>query len=136
MSTETAIVTGVVEQMLDHPRDRPLGSARARARRALRDRRARFSSRYGGSHHGVGGYVALMQRIGELFELAFELQGVYALDVASVVLRMLVTFTARGTGRSIQLRVIEVLEVANGRVCRSEVFLADTAALLETLAAD
>ena len=135
MSTETAIVTGVVEQMLDHA-----ANGRWEALEHVLDERFVIvepdSLPYAGSHHGVGGYVALMQRIGELFELAFELQGVYALDVASVVLRMLVTFTARGTGRSIQLRVIEVLEVANGRVCRSEVFLADTAALLETLAAD
>jgi len=44
-----------------------------------------------------------------------------------------VTFTARSTGRSIQLRVIEILAVADGRVRRSEVFIADTAALLDTL---
>jgi hypothetical protein len=61
--------------------------------------------------------------------------GAHECGDGAVVLRMLVTFTARSTGRSIQLRVIEVLEVADGRVCRSEVFLADTAALLETLAA-
>jgi hypothetical protein len=47
---------------------------------------------------------------------------------------MNVTFTSRSTGRSVKLRVVEVLEVARSRVRRSEVFLADTAALLATLA--
>ena len=46
---------------------------------------------------------------------------------------MHVTFTVRRTRESVRLRVVELLEVAGGRVRRSEVFLADTAALLETL---
>jgi ketosteroid isomerase-like protein len=88
---------------------------------------------YGGTHRGVDGYVSLMRQIGGLFELAFEPQGLYAVDDTTVLLRMQVSFTARSTGRSITLRVVEVLEVAEGRVRRSEVFLADTAALLDTL---
>ena len=43
------------------------------------------------------------------------------------------SLTARRTRRSLELRVVEVLEVVRGRVRRSEVFLADTAALLATL---
>ena len=82
MSTETAIVTGVIEQMLDHA-----ANGRWEALEDVLDDRFVIvepdSLPNGGSHYGVGGYVALMQRIGELFELAFELQGVYALDVAS-----------------------------------------------------
>ena len=55
-------------------------------------------------------------------------------DETTGVVRMNVTFIARSTGRSLKLRVVEVLEVVRGRVRRSEVFLADTAALLATLA--
>ena len=89
---------------------------------------------YGGTHHGLSGYRTLMQQISTLFELAFEPRGLYALDETTVVVRMNVTFNARSTGRSVKLRVVEVLKVVRGRVRRSEVFLADTAALLATLA--
>jgi hypothetical protein len=44
-----------------------------------------------------------------------------------------VTFSARSTGRAVKLPVLEILHVFGGRVRRSEVFLADTAALLATL---
>ena len=47
---------------------------------------------------------------------------------------MNVTFTARGTAKSVKLPVIEILQVVDDRARRSEVFLADTAALLATLA--
>lgn len=75
-----------------------------------------------------------MEQITTRFELAFEPPGLYALDETTVVVRMNVTFIARSTGRSLKLRVVEVLEVVRGHVRRSEVFLADTATLLATLA--
>jgi ketosteroid isomerase-like protein len=124
--------TGVVERMLGH-------AANGRWD-ALRDVLADDfvivepdSLPYGGSHEGIDGYVALMREIGELFELAFEPRGLYAVDETTVLLRMQVTFSARTTGHSVTLPVVEVLEVAGGRVRRSEVFLANTAALLATL---
>jgi hypothetical protein len=48
---------------------------------------------------------------------------------------MVVTFTARATGRSVALPVVELLTLRAGRIARSEVFLQDTAALLATLPA-
>lgn len=78
---------------------------------------------YGGTHRGVSGYVALMQRIDALFELSFESQRIVALKEAEVLLQMIVTFTARTTGRSVRLRVLELLTVDDGRLARSEVFL-------------
>ncbi len=88
---------------------------------------------YGGTHHGVDRYIALRQEIGSVFKLTFEPQGVHALDDRTAVLRMKVTFTTRSTALSVTLRVVELLDVQGGRVRRSEVFLADTAALLATL---
>jgi len=58
---------------------------------------------------------------------------VHALDDATILLRMRVTFTARATGRSTHLPVLELLTVKDGRVTRSHVFVSDTAALLGTL---
>lgn len=88
---------------------------------------------YGGSHHGVDGYRDLMQAIGARFELAFEPMGCHAVADDMVVLRMNVTFVARGSGRQVRLPVVELFTLRAGRIARSEVFLFDTAALLEIL---
>ena len=74
----------------------------------------------------------LLQRVGALFELRFE-PGPVASAGDTVVLQMQVTFTARATGRGVTQRVVELLQVRDGRLARSEVFLEDTAALLDTL---
>src|SRR3954447_17270188 len=77
---------------------------------------------YGGTHRGVAGYVALMRRIGSLFALQFEIAGIDAAGRDKAVLRMVVTFTAHATGRSVAMPVVEVLTLRAGRVARSEVF--------------
>jgi hypothetical protein len=69
---------------------------------------------YGGVHHGVAGYVALMRRIDELFELAFEPDRLDALGDSTVALQMHVTFRARATGREVRLPVIQLLQVLRG----------------------
>jgi len=122
---------GVVEQMLDHA-----ANGRWRVLHDVLSPRFEIvepaSLPYGGTHRGVAGYVALMQRIGELFELEFEPESLDAIDDATVVLRMHVTFTARSTGRGSRLPVVEVLRVIDERVEHSRVFIFDTAALLAT----
>jgi hypothetical protein len=45
-----------------------------------------YSLPYGGTHRRLDGYVALMRQIAELFELAFEPNGVCALDDHTVLL--------------------------------------------------
>jgi hypothetical protein len=88
---------------------------------------------YGGEHHGIDGYVALMQSINDLFALEFEPEALDALDASTVLLRMHVTFTGRVTRRTRRLPVLELLRTRGARVARSEVFLFDTAALLGLL---
>lgn len=88
---------------------------------------------YGGSHHGAAGYGALMKKIGALFELAFEPEGLHAVCDNMVMLRMNVTFVSRSTGRKVRLPVVELFTLRAGRIARGEVFLFDTAALLGTL---
>jgi uncharacterized protein len=124
--------TGVVEQMLDHA-----ANARwARLRDVLTDDfviSEPGSLPYGGEHHGVDGYVALMQRINELFALQFELEGLHALDGSTVLLGMHVTFTGRATDRASRPPVLELCTTRSDRVARSEVFVFDTAAVLALL---
>ncbi len=124
--------TGVVEQMLDHA-----AHGRWDALHDVIDPSFEIvepdSLPYGGTHRGIDGYIALMRQIGELFDLRFAPDGLHTLDDTTVLLRMHVTFTARATGRSARLLVHELLTVIDARVRRSEVILADTAALLRTL---
>jgi uncharacterized protein len=127
-----ASATGVVEQMLDH-------AANARWDRLPEVMTDDFVITepawlpYGGEHHGVDGYVALMQRIDSLFAPRFEPEGLHAIEASTVLLRMHVTFTGRATERVRRLKVLEVLGIRGGRVARSEVFVADTAALIALL---
>jgi ketosteroid isomerase-like protein len=126
--------TRVVEQMLDH-------AANARWERLPEVLTGDFvivepaSLPYGGEHHGVDGYVALMHRITALFALEFEPDALHALDDSTVLLRMHVTFTGRATRRARRLPVLELLTTRGARVARSEVFVFDTAALLGLLPA-
>ena len=127
-----ASATCVVEQMLVH-------AANARWERLPEVLTDDFvivepaSLPYGGEHHGIDGYVALMRRIDALFALQFEPQALHALDASTVLLRMQVTFTARATDRERRLSVLEFLSIRGGRVARSEGFIFDTAALLALL---
>lgn len=124
---------GVVEQMLDHA-----ANGRWDALREVLDPEFEIvepeSLPYGGVHRGVSGYVSLMKEIGELFDLDFQRVGLDALGEELVILRMFVTFTARSGRRSVRLPVVELLQVRGSRVRRSEVYISDTAALLEALA--
>jgi uncharacterized protein len=89
---------------------------------------------WGGEHHGVEGYVALMQRIGTATGPAFDLHGVHELSDRCVLLRMSVCFTNPHSARTLTMPVLELLTVDDGRVTRSEVFLSDAAALLDLIA--
>src|SRR3954447_22100773 len=109
-----------------------MGRAPAAAGRRLRDRRARQPA-LRRTHRGAGGYVALMRRIGALFELGFELDRVDAVGEDAALLRMVVTFTARSTRRSVAMPVLELLTLRADRIAPSKVFLKDTAGLLAAL---
>src|SRR5436305_883500 len=125
--TASPPISGVVEQMLDHATN-----GRWNGLHDVLDPNFEIiepdSLPYGGTHRGVEAYVALLQKIGGLFDLQFAPDGLHALDDTTVLLRMHVTFTARATGRSSRLPVLELLTVEADRVTRSHVFIGDTAA--------
>jgi ketosteroid isomerase-like protein len=75
---------------------------------------------YGGTHRGVDGYVALMQRIGSLFALRFDVGRIERVGEDGALLRMDVTFTSHATGRSVALPVVELLTLRGERIARSE----------------
>jgi hypothetical protein len=124
--------TSVVEQMLDHAT-----YSRWHALRDVLDPDFEIiepdSLPYGGKHRGVDAYISLLQQIGSLFDLQLAPDCLYELDDRTVLLRMHVTFTARATGHSIRLHVLELFTVQDARVSRSQVVISDTAALLGTL---
>ena len=87
---------------------------------------------YGANHVGPDGIAALL---GQIF-MTFELQPdpIELADGGSfVVARAAATFTARATGRSLHMPVVELYDVANGQIQRNRIFYQDTKALVELL---
>jgi hypothetical protein len=130
--TAPAQITRVVEQMLDHA-----ANSRWHALCDVLDPDFEIiepdSLPYGGKHHGVDAYISLLKQIDGLFDFQLTPDSLHALDDQTVLLRMHATFTARATGRSIHLPVVELLTVHDARISRSQVIIGDTAALLRTL---
>lgn len=88
---------------------------------------------YGGVYRGAGGYETFVRALTGVFELtAFDVQFAIA-GKDRVALRSDVGFRARTTGREARVPVVELLSVRDGKLARSEVFLQDTALLLQLL---
>ncbi len=90
---------------------------------------------WGGVHVGIDSYVTLMTTIAAMFELDFRTERLIR-DSDHLVLRATVTFTGRATGSALAMPTVELFTVANGRLRTSEVYFADTAALLASVATD
>ena len=90
---------------------------------------------HGGSHHGPDG----MDAMGALFAQHWE-RTIGEPDVRScgdtAVQVTTQTWTARATGRSATVDVVELFRVAEGRIVEIRVFQQDTHALLATLDGD
>lgn len=88
---------------------------------------------HGGRHEGIEEYRALQSRMGELWEQHIESAEYWQCSEDRVVLRIVISWTARATGRSVALPMIDMLRFRDGRIVEVEVFLQDTKALLDTL---
>jgi len=88
---------------------------------------------YGGEYRGPEGYARFFTELTAVFEItAFDVRELVA-DGDRVVMKAEVGFRSRKTGRGLTMPVLELLEVAGGKLARSEVYFQDTAALLELL---
>jgi hypothetical protein len=89
---------------------------------------------YGGIHVGHKAIGALLGSIFATFEIAPDPIELSDAETA-VIARASATFTARATGRSMHMDVIEVYDIADGRIRRNKIFYHDTKALVGLLRA-
>lgn len=90
---------------------------------------------HGGWHEGLDGLAAMAATFAEHWDREIgEPRIVDAGDTAVQVTTQ--TWTAKATGRSATVDVVELFEVAHGRVTEIRVFQQDTHRLLETLEPD
>lgn len=88
---------------------------------------------YGGEYRGPEGYARFFAALSEVFEITvFEVRALVA-EGDRVVMKADVGFRSRSTGREHTLPVLEWLTIAGGKLRRSEVYLQDTAALLQLI---
>ena len=87
---------------------------------------------HGGSHHGPDGMDAMGAVFAEHWERTIGEADVRSCGDTAVQVTTQ-TWTARATGRSATVDVVELFRVADGRIVEIRVFQQDTHALLATL---
>ncbi|WP_026239281.1 nuclear transport factor 2 family protein [Parafrankia discariae] len=87
---------------------------------------------WGGVHIGIGSYITLMTAIVGMFDLDFRTEWLLR-QGDRMILRATVTFTDRATGNNVAMPTVELFTISGGLLRASEVYFADTAALLALL---
>lgn len=81
-----------------------------------------------GDHTGVDGWVSMVTLLGQTYEMAVSsYEIVEAVDRAFLVMDP--TFTARATGRSARIPIVEVYRFTGGLIVDIDVYYKDPAAL-------
>lgn len=88
---------------------------------------------HGGTHRGLDAFLAVQAGMAEHWAQRIEDAGYWQCASDQVCLRIVITWTARATGRAVTLPMIDLLRFADGQITAIEAFLFDTAALLATL---
>lgn len=89
---------------------------------------------HGGVHEGIDAFYKVQAGMRELWEQRIEAAGYWQCAPDRVTLRIVIRWTARATGRSVVLPMIDLIQFGNGKIVGIEAFVFDTAALLGTLA--
>ncbi|HEY8527066.1 MAG TPA: nuclear transport factor 2 family protein [Acidimicrobiales bacterium] len=88
---------------------------------------------HGGRHEGLDAFRSLQATMRELWDQRIEAADYWPCGEDRVTLRIVIHWTARSTGRSVVLPMIDLLRFRDGRVVEVEAFVHDTQALLATL---
>lgn len=88
---------------------------------------------HGGWYAGTDGMAEMGARFAEHWDRTISAPRVFGCGEDTVVQVTTQTWTAKATGRSATVDVVELFEIADGRVRQIRVFQQDTHALLATL---
>jgi ketosteroid isomerase-like protein len=91
---------------------------------------------HGGRHAGIGAFTAAQAGMRERWEQRIEDTAYWMCGPDRACVRIVITWTARSTGRSVTLPMIDMISFGDGAITAIEAFVFDTAALLSTLDRD
>jgi uncharacterized protein len=89
---------------------------------------------YSGEYHSPQGFFDLLAKMTEGLEFTLGPAPQLLLDGDSVAVRSRVTFTARATGKSVEVKLVEVYTVNDGLIAELDVYYQDPAAVAALLA--
>jgi hypothetical protein len=94
---------------------------------------------YGGDHHGVGGFMHVVDAVDEYWEFvggtkSFQMD-IVEIDPETVLMRVDTEAIARPTGVRFLMRVVEFFTVRDGKIAVVDVHYWDTAAMCQALSA-
>lgn len=89
---------------------------------------------YSGDYQGAQGFSELITKILPVLDLTPSPEMEYLVDGEKVVIYYRLTFTARASGDSVEMRVTEVFTVRDGRIAELDVFYKDPSAVAGLLA--
>jgi ketosteroid isomerase-like protein len=90
---------------------------------------------FSGDYYGHDGFFGLLAKIFEVLEVSLDPDIRYIADEENVVLYYRLTLTSRSSGKTVEMRVAEVLALRDGLIAELDVFYKDPVALATILAA-
>jgi ketosteroid isomerase-like protein len=89
---------------------------------------------YSGEYYGPQGFFELFRRMNEDLELTPDPAIQYLLSDDTFAMRYRLKFTARASGRSVEMSLVEVYTVRNGLIVELDVYYKDPSAVAKLLA--
>ena len=125
LSTVNRFVTALVEERLDDARD------------LLHDELVVHEAGglpFSGERAGPEGFLGLLGKFSEGLELALHPPIQYLVAGETVAMRSRMTFTARRSGKSVEIGLVEIYTVRGGQILEIEVYYQDPSAVAALLA--
>lgn len=88
---------------------------------------------HGGRHQGIDQFRSVQEGMRALWDQTIVNAEYWSCAPDLVALRIVIRWTARATGRSVVLPMVDLIRFGDGRIVEIEALVADTKALLDTL---
>ena len=88
---------------------------------------------FSGDYHGSQGFFELLDRMNDLLELKAGPITIDPLGNDAVAARFGLTFISRASGKSVQMGLVEIYTVRDGRIAELDVYYKDPAAVAALL---
>ena len=89
---------------------------------------------FSGDYHGSQGFFELLNRMNDMLELTVGPITTDPLGDHAVAARFRLTFVSRASGKSVEMGLVEIYTVRDGRIAELDVYYKDPAAVAAILA--